>query len=96
VTPNITADPAAGIGFWTDEEIKRAVRRESRAIVDSSSPPMAFPFYAGLSDEDVGDIRPSAVSEVNGRPGCGSTAGETASRIEERAGQHILMSQGLR
>jgi mono/diheme cytochrome c family protein len=56
VTPNITGDPAAGIGFWTDEEIKRAIRRGIARDGRRLEPPMAFPFYAGLSDRDVDDI----------------------------------------
>ena len=56
VAPNITADPAAGIGTWTDGEIKQAIRQGIARDGRRLDPPMAFPFYAGLSDGDVGDI----------------------------------------
>lgn len=56
IAANITSDPAAGIGGWTDQEIGRAIThgiaRDGRAL----KPPMAFAFYAGLKDSDLADI----------------------------------------
>jgi hypothetical protein len=53
VARNIGSDASAGIGGWTDLEIKRAIAqgisRDGRAL----SPPMAFSWYAGLSNEDL-------------------------------------------
>jgi mono/diheme cytochrome c family protein len=53
VARNIGSDAGAGIGGWTDLEIKRAITkgisRDGRAL----SPPMAFYWYAGLSSEDL-------------------------------------------
>jgi mono/diheme cytochrome c family protein len=56
VAANITADPAAGIGSWTDDEIKHAIRQGIARDGRRLDPPMAFSFYAGLSDRDAGDI----------------------------------------
>jgi len=56
VAPNITSDPATGIGAWTDAEIERAIRHGIARDGHQLKPPMAFPFYAGLSDTDVGAI----------------------------------------
>src|SRR6202142_1435578 len=51
--PNITPDPAAGIGAWSDAEIGRAVphgiARDGRPL----KPPMAYGFYAGLKPADL-------------------------------------------
>ena len=51
--PNITPHPVKGIGAWNDTEIMRAITqgigRDGRAL----KPPMAFAWYAGLSDADL-------------------------------------------
>jgi mono/diheme cytochrome c family protein len=56
VAANITSDPTAGIGAWTDQEIGRAVThgmaRDGRIL----KPPMAYAFYAGLTQADLADI----------------------------------------
>jgi mono/diheme cytochrome c family protein len=56
VAANITSDPTAGIGAWTDQEIDRAVTqgvaRDGRIL----KPPMAYAFYAGLKQADLADI----------------------------------------
>jgi mono/diheme cytochrome c family protein len=56
VAANITSDPAAGIGAWSDAEIARAIThgiaRDGRPL----KPPMAYSFYAGLKDTDLADI----------------------------------------
>lgn len=53
---NITSHPVAGIGAWSDDEIKRAITkgiaRDGRVL----KPPMAFGWYAGITDGDVGAI----------------------------------------
>ena len=52
VSMNITPHPVAGIGEWSDEDIKRAittgVSRDGRTLAKV----MAFPYYANLSEED--------------------------------------------
>jgi mono/diheme cytochrome c family protein len=56
IAANITSDPAAGIGGWTDPEIGRAIThgiaRDGRML----KPPMAYHYYAGLRDTDLADI----------------------------------------
>jgi mono/diheme cytochrome c family protein len=56
VAANITSDPAAGIGAWSDQEIGRAIAhgiaRDGRAL----KPPMAYGFYAGIKQADLADI----------------------------------------
>jgi mono/diheme cytochrome c family protein len=56
VAANITSDPTAGIGAWSDAEIGRAitqgVARDGRAL----KPPMAYAYYAGLTPADLADI----------------------------------------
>jgi mono/diheme cytochrome c family protein len=56
VAANITSDPAAGIGAWTDAEIGRAITKgighDGRAL----KPPMAYGYYAGLTPADLADI----------------------------------------
>lgn len=56
VSRNITSHPDAGIGRWTDTEIKRAitegVARDGRRL----EPPMGFHWYAGLSLSDLDAI----------------------------------------
>jgi mono/diheme cytochrome c family protein len=56
VAPNITSDPTVGIGSWSDAEIEHAIRKGIARDGHRLNPPMAFMFYAGLSDADVGDI----------------------------------------
>jgi mono/diheme cytochrome c family protein len=56
VVPNITADPVAGIGAWSDAEITRALKQGIARDGRHLNPPMAYPFYAGLSDGDTADI----------------------------------------
>lgn len=56
VARNITSHPVAGLGQWTDQEIKRAitqgVSRDGRML----QPPMGFHWYAGLSTQDLDAI----------------------------------------
>jgi len=53
VSRNISSHPSAGIGGWSDAEIKRAiahgVARDGRKL----QPPMGFFWYAGLKDADL-------------------------------------------
>lgn len=56
IAPNITSDPTAGIGTWTDDEIKHAITKGIARDGQALKPPMAYSFYAGLTDGDVRDI----------------------------------------
>lgn len=53
VTPNITPDPATGIGGWTDAQLVRAIREGIRPDGTLIGPPMPFAFYRGLADDDL-------------------------------------------
>jgi mono/diheme cytochrome c family protein len=56
VAANITSDPIAGIGGWTDQEIGRAVTHGIARDGRTLKPPMAYRYYAGLKDADLADI----------------------------------------
>lgn len=53
VTPNITPDPATGIGGWSDAQLVRAIREGIRPDGTLIGPPMPFAFYRDLADDDL-------------------------------------------
>ena len=56
IAANITSDPTAGIGAWTDQEIGRAIREGIGRDGHALKPPMAYRYYAGLKVTDLVDI----------------------------------------
>ncbi len=52
VARNITSSPAAGLGQWSDQEIKRAITQGVSRDGRTLQPPMGFHWYAGLSAAD--------------------------------------------
>jgi mono/diheme cytochrome c family protein len=56
ITANITSHPTAGIGAWTDAEIKRAITQGISRDGRKLKPPMAYGYYAGLTEADLDDI----------------------------------------
>jgi len=56
VAANITSDPTAGIGGWTDQEIGRAITHGIARDGQTLKPPMAFAYYGGLKEADLADI----------------------------------------
>jgi mono/diheme cytochrome c family protein len=56
IAANITSDSTAGIGAWTDREIVRAVTQGIARDGHALRPPMAFDYYAGLTETDLADI----------------------------------------
>jgi cytochrome c553 len=52
-TPNITPDPATGIGAWSDDEILRALRDGIHRDGSLMRPPMPYYMYDVLSDDDA-------------------------------------------
>jgi hypothetical protein len=56
IAANITSDPAAGIGVWTDAEVKRAITRGIARDGRALKQPMAYASYAGLSEADLDAI----------------------------------------
>ena len=53
VSRNITSSKTAGIGGWTDEEIKRAITKGVRRDGSKLKGPMAFDLYATMTDADL-------------------------------------------
>lgn len=53
VSANITSDPAAGLGQWTDEEIKRAITQGISRDGRHLKPPMAYSAYAKMTVQDL-------------------------------------------
>lgn len=51
--PNLTADPATGLGRWTDGEILRALREGVDRHGHTLFPLMPYPDYRALADEDA-------------------------------------------
>jgi len=56
VSMNITPHLDAGIGGWSDEEIKRAITKGISRNGRKLARVMAFPNYANLSEEDLDAI----------------------------------------
>jgi len=56
VSRNITSDKTAGIGAWTDAEIKRAITHGISKDGSRLKPPMGFGYYAKMTDADVDAI----------------------------------------
>jgi mono/diheme cytochrome c family protein len=56
IAANITSDPTAGIGAWSDQEIGRAITRGIARDGRTLKPPMAYAYYAGLKETDLADI----------------------------------------
>lgn len=53
---NITPDPTAGIGSWTEEEFVRAMRDGKGASGSNLFPAFPYPHYTKLTDQDISDI----------------------------------------
>lgn len=53
VSANITPHPKDGIGGWTDAQIKRAITEGVHPDGHELMPPMAFAYYAKMSDADL-------------------------------------------
>jgi mono/diheme cytochrome c family protein len=56
VSRNITAHPAAGLGAWSDAEIKAAITQGVRKDGTRLKPPMAYPLYATMTAQDLSAI----------------------------------------
>jgi mono/diheme cytochrome c family protein len=53
MTANITPDPETGIGKWSDEDIKKAMTAGIRPDGVHLSPPMPFPFFDNMTEDDL-------------------------------------------
>jgi len=56
VSRNITSHPTAGLGAWSDAEIKSAITQGVRKDGTKLNPPMAFSRYATMTDQDLSAI----------------------------------------
>ncbi|MFT4121685.1 c-type cytochrome [Bradyrhizobium sp.] len=56
VSPNITSDPASGLGQWSDDEIKRAITQGVARDGRKLKPPMAYAAYATMTPQDLDAI----------------------------------------
>jgi len=52
-SPNITPDPATGIGSWTDAQFRRALREGVRPDGANYFPVFPYPSFTGISDGDA-------------------------------------------
>lgn len=55
-TPNITPDPATGIGRWTIEDFRRALREGLAPDGSNLFPAFPYPSYSGMTDQDISDL----------------------------------------
>jgi mono/diheme cytochrome c family protein len=53
ISRNITASTTAGIGGWTDAEVKRAITQGIRKDGSKLRPPMAYHSYATMTEADL-------------------------------------------
>jgi len=53
---NITSHPTSGLGRWSDAEIKRAITQGISRDGRRLQPPMAFGWYARMTDADIDAI----------------------------------------
>ncbi|HYD66731.1 c-type cytochrome [Azospirillum sp.] len=56
VSRNITSSDKAGLGQWTDAQIKRAITEGIRADGTRLAPPMAFHWYRNIAADDLDAI----------------------------------------
>lgn len=53
---NITSSKTAGLGNWSDADIKRAITQGLHVDGTKLKPPMGYPFYARMTDGDLNDL----------------------------------------
>jgi mono/diheme cytochrome c family protein len=53
VSRNITSSKTAGLGAWTDAEVKRAITQGLHQDGSKLKPPMGFGYYARMTDADL-------------------------------------------
>jgi mono/diheme cytochrome c family protein len=56
VSRNITSSQSKGIGAWTDGEIKAAVTQGKSKDGSSLKPPMGYPHYAKMTNDDLNAV----------------------------------------
>jgi mono/diheme cytochrome c family protein len=75
VTPNITPDPAIGIGGWSQADFVRAMRWGVAPDGTHYTTAFPFPYFARMTDSDLADLKAflDSVAPVS-RRGAGSAA----------------------
>ena len=53
IAPNITPSKSAGLGGWSDDEIKRAITQGVKKDGSRLKPPMGYGYYAKMNAEDL-------------------------------------------
>ena len=53
---NITSHKEKGIGAWSDDDIKRAITQGVAKDGTKLKPPMGFPYYAKMTDQDLSAV----------------------------------------
>lgn len=56
VAPNITPDPTAGVGSWSDDALSRAIREGITQDGSALFPIMGYGDFRNLSDEDLASV----------------------------------------
>lgn len=75
IAPNIT--PGGAIAGWSDAELARSIREGLRPDGSLIGPPMPFPMYRGLSDDDLASI----VMFLRSLPAVDNDAGRSTYRM---------------
>ena len=55
-SPNITPDPATGIGAWSESDFATALREGTSPEGDPYYPAFPYASYSGMTDQDVADL----------------------------------------
>ena len=53
---NLTSSKTAGLGNWSDADIKRAITQGVHVDGTKLKPPMGYPYYAKMTDGDLDDM----------------------------------------
>ena len=56
VSRNLTSSKTAGLGNWSDADIKRAITQGVHIDGTKLKPPMGYPYYARMTDGDLNDM----------------------------------------
>ncbi len=56
VAPNVTPDPTAGVGNWSDDALARAIREGISQDGSALFPIMGYPHFRNLSEEDLASV----------------------------------------
>ena len=54
--PNITPDKETGIGTWSEDDFRRAIRHGERRDGSNYFPAFPYPSFTGMSDADIQDL----------------------------------------